>query len=163
VDGEAVYCFGASFAEAMQCLLLGQRARPFLRPDQTRLVLNGEVFTLITLPFINIGNLDCSNHRKRLKRSLLQSASWVRLDGNHSIKSRMRLRNTRHPFALPKPTSAGLLRSTPFISAAVSRPLSNSWTSRHRPSIGMSWEIAQQSHTSHVAQERGFCDVEFKM
>jgi hypothetical protein len=36
---------GASLAEAMEHLLLGQRSRPMLRPDQTSVVMWNEVFT----------------------------------------------------------------------------------------------------------------------
>jgi hypothetical protein len=36
---------GASFAEAMERLLLGRRSRPMLRPDQANVVLYGEAFT----------------------------------------------------------------------------------------------------------------------
>jgi hypothetical protein len=36
---------GASFAETMECLLLGRRSRQMLRPDQANVVWYGEVFT----------------------------------------------------------------------------------------------------------------------
>jgi SUKH-3 immunity protein of toxin-antitoxin system len=36
---------GSSFAEAMEHQLLGQRSQPMLRPDQSSVVMWGEVFT----------------------------------------------------------------------------------------------------------------------
>ena len=36
---------GASLAEAMECELLGRRSQPMLRPDQSRVVMWGKVFT----------------------------------------------------------------------------------------------------------------------
>jgi hypothetical protein len=44
IDVETFYFFGASFAEAME-RLLGRCMRPLLRPDQTSIVLYGDVFT----------------------------------------------------------------------------------------------------------------------
>lgn len=40
------FCFeGASFAEAMERLLLGRRCQPMLRPGQAEVTMYGEVFT----------------------------------------------------------------------------------------------------------------------
>ena len=41
----AFYFRGASFAEAVEGMLLGQRARPMLRPGQESVTLYGERFT----------------------------------------------------------------------------------------------------------------------
>jgi SUKH-3 immunity protein of toxin-antitoxin system len=36
---------GVSFGEAMECVLLGRRSKPMLRPDQSSIEMWGEVFT----------------------------------------------------------------------------------------------------------------------
>ena len=43
--GENVCFAGASFGEAMERLLLGQRVQPMLRPDQDAVMVYGEMFT----------------------------------------------------------------------------------------------------------------------
>jgi hypothetical protein len=42
---DAFYFEGNNFAEAAERLLLGQRARPMLKPDQDEIYLYGEKFT----------------------------------------------------------------------------------------------------------------------
>jgi hypothetical protein len=42
---DAFFFYGESFAEAVEGILLGRRARPMLRPDQPFVTLYGEKFT----------------------------------------------------------------------------------------------------------------------
>jgi hypothetical protein len=46
---DAVYYRGGSFAETIESILLGRRARPMLRPDQPSVTLYGERFTADSL------------------------------------------------------------------------------------------------------------------